>query len=109
MPQPDLPVILQHDLRGLLTIEDEHLELLQLTTDGKRAWVLYNADDSAEDTAQNATTECTPTSSGQCKRLASTTSAQHSSATGKGQDVQAAADQAARPRRCSRRQKAQGS
>jgi hypothetical protein len=41
MAHPDLPVTLQHELRGLLTIEDEHLELLQLSADGKRASCAY--------------------------------------------------------------------
>jgi sphingosine kinase len=37
MPQ-DLPVILHNDKRGLLTLEDGKLDVLQLSRDGRRKW-----------------------------------------------------------------------
>lgn len=35
-PQQDLPVVLHNDKRGLLTVEEGRLDVLQLSRDGRR-------------------------------------------------------------------------
>lgn len=38
VPQQDLEVVLEHDKRGLLTVEEGRLDVLQLSKDGRREW-----------------------------------------------------------------------
>jgi hypothetical protein len=42
MRHQDLPVTLHNDKRGLLTIEDGHLDVLQLSRDGRRSSCFLN-------------------------------------------------------------------